>query len=373
MGKVVQMRKDYFIFGLGIRILMLLVFLYINETTQYNDASLVIYKGFEHLFHGENPYSYIYELDWGVGSFSQPLNYGPLIFLIYLPAMALPFWYRDLWIGMAIMINIYSFFTANFLIKASNQEINQFKYQIEDGTREIGQKPRNTVLYYGGILYWVIPFGTTTITVFIYAQIFLCTVVFLYLRKPLLVGLFLMVGGLSYQLVLLFLPVYGVYYLKQNFSTFIRFLLGCIPPLLVLFFFIGWQYPAGTIESLFLYSGTMPYEKCPSCGNDLDNWSVFSIPRLLYLWSDGTIQIGNLLRMVMLVILGLICVYFLISPIFKRSPEKWILRYQILAVALFILTTNYGQIHYIFFIVPPVILLLQERRNEHKKGKIVEM
>ncbi|MHA1673157.1 MAG: hypothetical protein ACTSYI_05970, partial [Promethearchaeota archaeon] len=340
------MRKDYFIIGLGMRIVMLLVFLHINETTQYNDASLVIFKGFDHLFSGENPYSYIYELEWGTGSFFQPLNYGPLIFLIYLPAMALPIWYGDLWIGMALMINIYSFFTANFLINASHQDItkeanqdtNQFKYKLPANTREAGQKPLNSILYYGGILYWVIPFGTTIISVFIYAQIFLCTIAFLYLRKPFLAGLLLMIAGLSYQLVLLFLPVYGVYYLKQNFHDLIRFILGCLPPLLILFFFVGWQYPAGTIDSLFLYSSTMPYVKCTTCGNDLDNWSIFSIPRLLYLWSDGDIQIGNILRMIMLVILGLICIYFLFSPIFKRSPKKWILRYQLLAITLFILT-----------------------------------
>ncbi|MHA1611340.1 MAG: hypothetical protein ACTSYU_04735, partial [Promethearchaeota archaeon] len=360
------MRKRYFFFGLGIRILMLLVFLHINKTTQYNDASLIIFKGFDHLFSGENPYSFIYELEWGVGTFSQPLNYGPLIFLIYLPAMALPFWYGDLWIGMALMINIYSFFTADFLIQASYQDINQsnlFEYHLRNETsvKQISPKhsPRQSVLYYGGIIYWVIPFWTTTITVFIYAQIFLCTFAFFYRRKPFLVGLLLMIAGLSYQLVLLFLPIYAVYYLKQKFSKFLRFVLGCLPPFLILLFFIGWQYPAGTIESLFLYSGTMPYVKCPSCGNDLDNWSVFSIPRLLYLWSDGTIQIGNILRLVMLGILGSICVFFLFSPIFKKSPDKWIIRYQILAVALFILTTNYGQIHYIFFIAPPVIYLLQ--------------
>ncbi len=366
------MRKVYFIFGLGMRILMLFVFLHINETTQYNDASLVIFKGFDHLFSGENPYSYIYELEWGTGSFFQPLNYGPLIFLIYIPAMVLPFWYGDLWIGMAIMINIYSFFTADFLVQASYRDINQsdqFNYHIRNETRTKQRSPNHSILYYGGILYWVIPFWTTVITVFIYAQIFLCTLAFFYRRKPFLVGLMLMIGGLSYQLVLLFLPIYGVYYLKQDFSKFFRFVLGCIPPFLVLLFFIGWQYPAGTIDSLFLYSGTMPYEKCPSCGNDLDNWSIFSIPRLLYLWSDGSIQIGNLLRMVMLVILGLICVFFLLSPIFKKNPENWVIKYQILAVALFILTTNYGQIHYIFFIVQPVIILLQNHRNKKKHNE----
>lgn len=361
------MRKDFFYFGLSMRILMVFIFLVINETTQYNDASLIIYKGFVHLFKGENPYSYWYELNWGTGTFSQPLNYGPLVFIVFLPAMLLPFWYRDLWIGMAVMINVYAFLTAQWVSKWGSQDLSLQK-EAEIITED--KDPRqNRLLYYGGLFYWMIPLGTTSISVFIYAQIFLCTLAFIYREKPLYAGLFLTIAGLSYQLTLLFLPIYAIYYFKRNWRDLRHFIFGCIPAFLLFLFFVFWQYPAGTIDSLFLYSSSMPYEKCSTCGNNLDRWSIFSIPRLLYNWSAGQIQVGNYFRLGMIAILAIICGIYLFTHKFDKNPDFLLVKYQILAVILFTLTTNYGQSHYLIFLFIPLLYYFQIKKPDFRKQK----
>lgn len=366
------MRKDHFLIGLGIRVLMLFFFIHLNETNHYNDASLIIYKGFLHILKGENPYSYIYELPWGTGTFTQPLNYGPIVFILFLPAMFIPIWYEDLWIGMAIMINLYCFGIAELISNiGSNPHTNSNPPPNIDEKSEEFKKPNETskierkILYYGGILFWMIPVGTTVISVFIYAPIFISLLAFIFRRNAFLTGFFIMVGGLSYQLVLLFVPIYFVYYLKQDWKLCIKFVAGCLPAFLILLFFVFWQYPAGTIESLFLYTSTMPYVKCDNCGNNLDNFSFFSIPQLLFQWSNGSIQAGNYFRMGVVIILGVYCLWVLFNKriISSRELPIQILKYQIIAVILFTISNNYGQIHYLLFTIVPLILYFQFKRN----------
>ncbi|MHA1888441.1 MAG: hypothetical protein ACTSX0_10465 [Promethearchaeota archaeon] len=366
------MRKDYFLLGLGFRVIMLFFFIQLNETNHYNDASLIIYKGFLHILNGENPYSFIYELPWGTGTFYQPLNYGPLVFILFLPAMFIPIWYHDLWIGMAIMINLYSFGIAEILSNMGSRDAEfQSKIPNSNPDKDVFSNKLSSLLYYGGILFWLVPFGTTVISVFIYAPIFLTTLAFIYRKNPILSGFFLMIGALTYQIVLLLVPIFGIYYLKQNWSATFKFVLGCIPALIVLCFFIFWQYPAGTIDSLFLYTSRMPYIKCETCGNDLDRFSFFSIPHLLYIWSNGNIQVGNYFRLGVVVILGIYCLLLLFQKKESKEMAVSIIRYQILSVILFTLTTNYGQMHYLFFTIIPIFFLLQYKKPNWSKSKSI--
>ncbi|WP_457558519.1 hypothetical protein [Candidatus Harpocratesius sp.] len=364
------MRKDYFLVGLGFRFIMLLFFIQLNEENHYNDASLIIYKAFLHLLDGKNPYSFIYELPWGTGTFSQPFNYGPMIFFIYLPAMLLPIWYHDLWIGMAVMINLYSFGIAEILSRIGSQDL----YFQVNSTLSITDKDshKNRLLYYGGLFFWLIPLGTTVISVFIYAPIFLSTLAFIYRKNPLITGFFLMSAALSYQIVLLFVPIFGIYYLKQNWNDTLKFVIGCIPAFLILCFFIFWQFPSGTIDSLFFYTSRMPYIKCENCGNDLDKWSIFSIPHLLYVWSNGVIQIGNYFRLGVIIVLGIYCIIILFKKETNNKLAITIIKYQILSIILFTLSTNYGQIHYLFFLIVPLLYYFQYLKPDFQKKRYIQ-
>jgi len=360
------MRKDYFFIGLSSRLFMLLLFIILNQYDKYNDASEIIFKAFLELFDGRNPYSTTYLLEWGSDWFSQPFNYGPITLFLLIPAMILPYWYHNLWIGMYIMINIYCFLIAEYVSKIASRDLN---LQNRAKTLKIDKDPReNRLLYYGGIFFWLIPVATTCVTVFIYAPIFLAVLAFGERKHPFLSGLLISMAALSYQLVFLFVPVYFIYFFKQGWKKFFKFLIGWIPALLILLFFILWQYPSGTIESLFLYSSEMPYNKCPQCENDFDNLSVFSIPRLLYNFSNGQIQIGNEARIVMVIILGIICLLFLFSKRYNEFPELFMQWYFVIAVFLFTLTTNYGQSHYIIFLIIPTLYINQMRYPDFHKS-----
>ncbi|MHA1744405.1 MAG: hypothetical protein ACTSWW_00305 [Promethearchaeota archaeon] len=360
------MRKDYFLFGLGSRIIMLGVFLLVNQKGSYNDASEIIYYAFQNLFKGTNPYSTVYDLNWGTSTFTQPFNYGPMTLLLLLPAMLLPIWYKDLWIGMTVLINIYSFLTAEYISQLGSRDMrmqNRATISHED------KDPRqNQVLYYGGIFFWLIPVGTTCITVFIYAPIFLAVVAFDKLRHPVISGVLISLAAMSYQLIYLFIPVFVIYHFKRGWREAARFILGCLPALLLLLLFELWP-PGGVINSLFLYTGDMPYNKCPTCNNDFDQWSVFSIPRILYNISDGAIQIGPLLRLILVILLGVLCLWYLFSHRFDHFEEFFLIRYLLAAVVGFTLTTNYGQSHYLIFLFPFLLYYYQMKKPDFRKNK----
>ncbi|WP_371804969.1 hypothetical protein [Candidatus Lokiarchaeum ossiferum] len=359
------MRKDYFLIGLGVRLLMLLIFIYVNEDEVYNDASEIIYQALQELLGGRNPYSKSeYFLAWGNSQFSQPFNYGPVTLLVYLPAMLIPIWYNNLWIGMAIMINVYSFLIGEFVSKIGSCDR---KCQKNAQISHIEKDPReNQLLYYGGIFFWIIPVGTTCITVFIYAPILLTVLAFDKLKNPILSSLCITLAAMSYQLIYLFVPIYVVYHMKRGLKDFGFFILGALPAIFIGLIFIFWP-SGGFIESLFTYSSNMPYNKCPSCGNNFDSWSVFSIPRILFNISDGSIQIGPEARFFMFFILGVICVVYLFTKRFDSYEEWFLIKYFILSVILFTLTTNYGQSHYLIFLFIPLLYYFQMKKPDFHK------
>ncbi len=363
------MRKDYFFVGLGVRLLMLLIFIFVNQNDAYNDASEIIYQAFQELLSGRNPYSKPeYILAWGDSEFSQPFNYGPVTLLLYLPAMLLPIWYNNLWIGMTIMINVYSFLIAEYVSKIGSCDKKcQQKAQISHTDKD----PReNQLLYYGGIFFWLIPVGTTCITVFIYAPIFLTVIAFDKLKNPFISGLCITLAAMSYQLIYLFIPIYAVYHAKRGFKEVGIFILGSLPAIVLLFVFVIWP-TGGIIESLFLYTGEMPYNKCLECGNEFDAWSIFSIPRILYNVSNGGITIGPQARLVMFFILGTLNVVYFFSKRFDTYEEWFLIKYILLSIILFTLTTNYGQSHYLIFVFIPLLYYFQMRSPDfHKKYPI---
>ncbi len=383
------MRRDYFFIGLISRIAMLIVFIVINQTIEYNDASDIIFQALQELVHGRNPYRKLYTLAWGEGTFTQPLNYGPITLFLYLPALILPYWHNSLWIGMTVMINIYSYVIAEYVSRRG--AIDQgMQFNATVSYRHLDPRV-NQLLYYGGLFFWMVPVGTTCITVFIYGPILLTVLAFDQRDRPFIAGLCISLAAMGYQLIYLFVPIYVIYFLKKSPRFFIFFCIGCLPAfgILVLFFF--WQYPSGILTSLFVYTSQMPYVKCPECGNNFDRFSVFSIPRLVYNFSGGEIQIGSQARIVMFIILGILCIFFLCSTIifklvdeisskfywfqrFQRgffknmlNPDFYVQIYIIIAVILFTLTTNYGQAHYTIFLFIPLLYYYQMKKPDFHK------
>jgi hypothetical protein len=348
---------------------MLLIFIFVNEYEAYNDASEIIYQAFQELFSGRNPYSKAeYELAWGDSTFSQPFNYGPVTLLLYLPAMVLPMWYNNLWVGMALMINVYSFLIAEYVSKIGSQDTKcQLKAQISYVTKD----PReNQLLYYGGIFFWLIPVGTTCMTVFIYAPIFLTVIAFDKLKNPVLSGLCITLAAMSYQLIYLFIPIYAIFHAKRGVKELGKFILGSLPAILLLLTFVIWP-PGGIIDSLFRYTSKMPYNKCIECGNEFDSWSIFSIPRIAYNLSGGEITIGPEARLVMFLLLGTLCAVYFFTKRFDSYEEWFIIKYFLLAIVLFTLTTNYGQSHYLIFLFIPLLYYFQMKKPDfHKKYPI---
>jgi hypothetical protein len=331
---------------------------------KYNDASEIIYLAFLRLFEGGHPYEGVYTLEWGADSFTQPLNYGPIIFLLYLPAMLFPQWYGNLWVGIAIMINFYCYLIAEYLTKKGSFDKGLQKFAQQNQSQN---DPReNRFMVYAGYGFWCIPVGTTVITVFIFAPMFLCLLAFGERANPLKSGFFISMAGMCYQLTLLFFPVFAVYFFKQGWPKLWRFVLGCIPALMVLGIFIAWN-PIATIDSLFLYTSRMAYNKCPHCENDFDHLSIFSVPRVVYNMSDGEVQIGNQSRAVLIVVLAVILAIYLFTDKFDKYPELYMNKYMMIATIGFQLTNNYGQFHYIIFIMMPLFYLIQIKMPDFRK------
>ena len=96
----------------------------------YNPAGIADLKGVQvqNMIHGTNPYSVTYELHWGLTTFYQPLNYGPLTLIFYLPAMLWPTWIGSIWLGMAVMINVYSYLYSETLCKLVSKDQSLQKY-----------------------------------------------------------------------------------------------------------------------------------------------------------------------------------------------------------------------------------------------------
>ncbi len=358
------MRKDYFFIGLGTRLIMAAIFILVNQQSHYNDASEIIYYAFQEIFQGNNPYSSIYTLHWGESTFSQPFNYGPFMLLLYLPAMLIPIWYNSLWIGMTIVINVYCYGIAELLTKWGSRD-NKWQQNALVDTSE--KDPRqNVLLYYGGLFFWMIPAGTTCITVFIYAPIFILLLAFHYLDRPILTGLFIALGSFTYQIILLMAPIFGIYHLKRSWRDFGKFLLGIVPVLFVVLFFEFWN-SGGLLYSLIGYNVMMPYNKCPTCNNGFDAWSIFSIPRLAYNFSNGMIQIGPLMRIIFAILLVLICAVYLFTHYFDNFQAKFLMKYCIWAVIGFTLTTNFGQAHYLLFLYPLLFYTIQSAHPDFRK------
>src|SRR6056297_1924591 len=129
------LRKDYFLAGLGMRIIMLSIFLIGNHYDKYNDMSEIIFQAMNNMLQGQNPYSVTYELEWGSGTFIQPFNYGPVTLIMLLPAMLLPFWYNTLWVGMYVMINVYYYLLCNYLMKKMTFDKDLQKLRPSEGDK----------------------------------------------------------------------------------------------------------------------------------------------------------------------------------------------------------------------------------------------
>ncbi len=391
------MRRDYFLIGLGIRLLMLTFFLYGTEFESYNDMSQIIYDAMQNLLHGTNPYSVEYELEWGVNTFTQPFNYGPVTLILLLPAMLIPVWHRNFWVGMFIVINVYCFLTSEFLMKKAAGDSGLQKRSRLNLTRYNHDPRQNRYLYYAGMMIWILPIGTTVVTVFVYAPLFLSVLAFGYRDKPFVSALLISLAAFSYQLLLLFIPIYLVYsfkrsypqfksyilpssskpaglnfvqYFARNSATFIKFLCGLFPAVLIFALFELWG-SGGAFSSIFAYTGQMGYVKCPECDHNLDRWSIFSIPQIIYQLSDGTLMIGNISRGVVVILLTVFLFIFLFHRKADDNPELFFQWYFILAVVGFTLSNNYGQLHYLIFIEIPLLYLNQIYKPDFRKNKSI--
>jgi hypothetical protein len=337
-----------------------------GKTGALNDMCQIIYQSLVQLLNGVNPYSLEYELYWGTGTFIQPMNYGPITLLMFLPAMIFPQWIGDyyFWIGGFIMINIYCYLIAETLQKVSVYDTElQYNAKINLSSKD----PReNRYLYYCGVFFWGIPFGTMIVTVYVFAPIWLCLLAFHYRANPWKSGLLLSMACFAYQLCFLFVPVYIIYHFKKEIMNVFKFGIASLPSFFLMFIFEIWP-PGGVIDSLFLYTSRQGYIKCPECDGMVD-WLHGSLPKILYTTSNGEIQIGNQARIVMFVILSLLCVYFFLTKKHDAHPELFMNWYFAIAVALFTLTTNYGGIHYLTFIAIPLFYVYQIKHPDYRKN-----
>ncbi|MHA1820132.1 MAG: hypothetical protein ACTSVC_06645 [Promethearchaeota archaeon] len=391
------MRRDFLITGIITRTLVAILIIVLQTDLRFNDMSEIIYLGIQNMIHGTNPYSVTYELHWGLTTFYQPLNYGPLTLIFYLPAMLWPTWIGSIWLGMAVMINVYSYLYSETLCKLVSKDAGLQKYakiKVEDIQEENRKNERtkdgrvNRVIYYGGCFLWAIPFGSMPITVFIFMPAWLVILAYYYRDNYILSGLFLGLASFSYQLCFLFIPVYIAYILRPLTSKRIksilkgteegkadlkkmlgdlgRFILGLTPALAIFGVFLLWGNNAyDTIYSLFLYTKDMGYVKAPGAGVELDK-IFWSIPKWAYILSNGALKIGNIARLIMFIILGGLALFYLFSDKIK-DDIKFLHQYQIIAVVLFILTTNYGGLHYFIFMVFPIIALVQLKHPDFHK------
>ncbi len=376
-----MMRKDYFLAGIGFRFVMITFFIIGNYFESYNDMSEIIFQGLVNMLQGQNPYSTIYTLEWGSGSFSQPLNYGPVTLLLYLPAMLFPWWYNRFWVGMTVMNTVYTYLLAEYMMRKlsfdpglqkaakSSQKEYEFKTRKSKSNPElIGlELRRNRFIYYSGVIIWCIPWGTLFITNFLMMPIYLTTLAFGNRENPIKCSFYICLSAMAYQLCYLFIPIYALYHFKKNITNLYKFALGAIPSLLLFAIFMIWS-PGGIFYSLFGYTSEMGYVKCPDCDHTFENTAVFSIPKMVYLWTDGKWEIGNYVRIILVLVLGLILLNYLIKDKFDNNPEKYIQIYHIYVVIGFILTNNYGQLHYGLLLIVPCLILHQILNPNYRKS-----
>jgi hypothetical protein len=344
------------------------IIILLGDTGSFNDMSQIIYYGLRNLLNGQNPYAFEYVLHWGEGTFSQPLNYGPVSLLLFLPAMIIPRpydWIRCMWIGAFIINNFYCFLISETvrlccvtdLTLQKNRKINLSSIDPRE----------NRILYYFSVFFWMYPFGSLIVTVFLWMPMWLCLMAFVYRDRPMIAGLFISMAAMTYQLCFLFLPVYAIYAFKKSFRECINFAIGCIPAVIILIVFEIWP-PGGAIDSLFLYTSRMGYIKCDGCEGILENL-YGSIPKIVYVASGGKYQIGEISRWIMFSILGFICVIYFFTNKFDKDSELFMNNYFVFATILFTLTTNYGGVHYLLMGFVPVFIILQIKYPDYRKSQ----
>lgn len=385
------MKVRYFVAGCVTRLFGFALFIIGSQGTAVNDMSEIIYLALQNLFGGINPYSVQYELHWGATTFTQPFNYGPVTLLMYLPAMLLPMWVGNWWPGMHLMATIYDFLFCEAIIKIAGKDKDLQRYsklKLDDNQKQADKRPINKFLFYAGGFLWIFPMGTVYITMFISMPVLLCCLAWCYRDNVKLSAMFIFAACMSYQLCLLILPWYLIYYIKKNlpgdfqwkniFSdkdvfnnvlrTLVNILIGALPVIIVTLVFLLWDDPMHLINSLFLWSSEKGYVKAP--GSEIGGDELyFSIPKLLYEVSGGDIQIGNLARAVAFVILIAVALLYLFTDKMNDHVKAYY-QYSILAVALFILTTNIGAIHYIYFMFFPIFVMVQYKKPDFRKEKV---
>jgi len=329
----------------------------------------IIYQSILNLFKGINPYSVEYELKWGSVIFYQPLIYGPFAIIGFIPAMLLSNWVGSIWPGMIIINLIYEYLFCELLYRGISKDI----YLQENAKipMPIDQQP-NRFIHFIGAFFWMIPFGPGCISTILPFPTLLVGLAFYYRNNVKRSSLFISLACITYQLCLLFLPYFIIYYIKNTTMNAFKFtdiinnkkvlniiknlLMGALPAIIIFLIFLFWTNPFHLIDSMFLYPNRFPYNKVDGSGVPMDN-VYFSIPRLVYELSNGELQIGNQCRLIMFIILAIYMLYYLLSK--KNNHIKTFYKYSILATLLFILTTNNGGIHYSYFLLLPIFILIQ--------------
>ncbi|MHA1339185.1 MAG: hypothetical protein ACTSRZ_03880 [Promethearchaeota archaeon] len=381
------MKLKFLIPGLIVRLIVItVILLFFNQDyNKFNDVGQLVYQSILNMLHGINPYSVEYELEWGITTFNQPLIYGPFALIAYLPAMLIPNWIGSIWIGMFIQSTIFEYLFCELLYSKISKDP---AFQTNAKLRNAEDPYPNKIIHFGGGFFWILTSGILYISSFLPFPVFLVALAFYYRNNTVKSTLCISLACITYQLSFLFLPYFFVYYIKKNLpknykilnifsdkenlkltlNELKKFIIGILPALTIFTIFLLWENPSYIINSLFLYMSKMPYVKAPGSNHTIDEFFV-SIPKLLYELSGGTIKIGNIARLIMLACVAIYALLYLFTNKFDNHIKTFY-KYSLFAVILFLLTTNYGGIHYFYFGLFPLIALFQYKYPDFVKKRL---
>ncbi len=322
--------------GLIVRVATLFGFLiFFNIGGDLNDMNELLYKGMINLIQGIYPYGQTYQLTTFGGTFTQSyFNYPPIAILFHLPAL--------LWPGPH-SIGTIDFMPGFFLLHTIFDFITYYRLYQAGHTRAPG-------------MIWINPgMVFVNIITFLSLPLLLLTLTMLNIDDPFRCGLYASLLATSYQIGIVFLPFFIIYYFHQNKLTPI--ILGMLPAILItgLFFILN---PIGLFHDLIVAQFLLRY---PINWMDPNPTSPFfnryyplaflfmgSIPALIFNFAIGLgvqPEYAPRLALPMILLVGLLGLILLIQ-LYKKPRRGLSILFSGLILALLIASTTEGIAHY---------------------------
>lgn len=353
------------ILGILIRVVSLITVLIIASINplfpDINDMNQLITLGISYMFQGLCPYQRPYELsalgvgprDWYIQNY---MNYGPVNLLLHVPCMVFP-WSFD----FAGFMD----FQPAFLIWHGF-----FDFLIFD--RLMRMKHR-----VAAFIIWVNPIMVTlNLVTHMSVPIFLLLMGYEKWNDPFKSVFWLGLGALTYQYIALLLLFAIAYHIR----SYRRILMGLLPSLVIIGVFQIWATvegrPIALINDLLLVQFGRPYE--PWFPDHAYSWYTWtgSVPAIVFnmynvvfnpllpssLWLDPVevftgFRLSTWMNAVALCVSVAMLVYLVWRPDYRRS-----LKFGVISIALFLLSSPSGIWHHNFILLVPVFFMVKEMR-----------